>query len=293
MTESPVDIALVRRLLEEQCPGLASLPLEVFPAGLANDLFRLGDGLIVRLPRTDHEAQAEGEIRWLPRIADHLTVYTPAPVFVGTPSPTFARRWTIVPFAGGDRAADVPPADRAPAAQGLADFFASLHLPAPPDLPDHPDAGVSLDQERFHERVAARLADAPDADALGDRWRAWSTVPEWDGPDLWLHGDAQPLNFLLDPARRLSGVLDWGEVTRGDPACDLASAWFTFDAAGRREFMARADAGGPYDRHIWDRARAWALYRGLSCAVDDTHAIRAIGRHALSSLLAEPAEQSS
>ena len=58
---------------------------------------------------------------------------------------------------------------------------------------------------------------------------------------------------------RLSGLVDWGDVTGGDPANDLATAWWTFDPEQRRAFRARLNAdGSPYDDAVWLRAAAWA-----------------------------------
>lgn len=283
----------MRGLLTDQCPMLADLPLRRHAAGWDNELFRLGESLLVRLPR--HAAAApliENEIRWLPTLAAHVSVETPVPVFAGRPSEAFPWAWSVVNWIPGRCAADVPVADRAPAAEALADFLLSLHVPAPLDAPANPFRGLSLDQERLDERARSLLAGHPDAGALLERWAAWSTAPEWDLPDLWVHGDLHPLNLVLDERGALRGVLDWGDLTVGDPACDLATAWLTFDAPGRRAFVARIDDGGLYDPSAWTRARAWALYLGLVFVThsDDAPALRAVGEHALAELLAEAAD---
>ena len=50
--EIDTDVALVGRLLAEQFPQWAGLPIApVASAGTDNALYRLGDGLAVRLPR--------------------------------------------------------------------------------------------------------------------------------------------------------------------------------------------------------------------------------------------------
>ena len=49
--EYEVTADLVRRLLAAQHPDLAGLPVTPFTNGWDNTLFRLGDGLVVRLPR--------------------------------------------------------------------------------------------------------------------------------------------------------------------------------------------------------------------------------------------------
>ena len=50
--EVPIDVALARRLLVEQAPDLAALPLRLVDAqGTDNVVLRLGDALAMRLPR--------------------------------------------------------------------------------------------------------------------------------------------------------------------------------------------------------------------------------------------------
>jgi aminoglycoside phosphotransferase (APT) family kinase protein len=52
--EAEIDLPLVRRLLTEQFPHWADLPLEPFAsAGTSNALFRLGHDMVVRLPRVE------------------------------------------------------------------------------------------------------------------------------------------------------------------------------------------------------------------------------------------------
>ena len=296
--EWPIDEQLVRQLLSAQCPDLAGLDLAHYMHGWDNEMYRLGEHLLVRLPRRERSAPLMvHEIEWVPRLADHVTTYIPHPVFAGKPSDAYPWAWSIVPFADGVRAADVPVEQRTPAAEGLADFFFSLHTPAPIGAPDNPFRGLSLDQPAFHEKVAERIAALPDPgrrEALAERWAAWSGVPEWDGPDLWVHGDTHPLNLLLDESsHELVGVVDWGDITSGDPACDLASAWLTFDVEGRRRFIERASANPAYDAFVWQRAKAWALYLGLVFVhtSDDVPPLRGVGEFALATLASEPVEQ--
>jgi aminoglycoside phosphotransferase (APT) family kinase protein len=50
----------------------------------------------------------------------------------------------------------------------------------------------------------------------------------YEGPPLWLHGDLHPANLLVSRGR-ITGVIDFGDITSGDPAgpvggVDAASA---------------------------------------------------------------------
>ena len=293
-SEYPVTPELVRSLLAQQSPSLADLPVRHVDGGWDNEMFRLGESLLVRLPRREAAAALmEHEVRWVPVVCADFPVEAPLPVFAGRPGEDFPWPWSVVPWIEGQRAALVPPAERAGMAESLAEVFHALHTTAPAVAPENPFRGGSLNRpeadERFRARLAALGAEG-DADAVLARWDAWRAAPDWDAPDVWGHGDAHPLNLILGSDGRLTGVVDWGDLTSGDPACDLATAWLTFDAEGRRRFVDCANLSGRYDASTWVRAQAWALHLALVLVVgnDDRPLLRDVGRHALRELLAEP-----
>jgi len=92
----------------------------------------------------------------------------------------------------------------------------------------------------------------------------------------------------------LVGLLDFGDLGAGDPACDLATAWLTFDAAGRAAFRARIDrlasSHGPADAGRWQRAAGWALVMASAMVAhgDDDPTIAGIGAHTIGELLGHP-----
>jgi hypothetical protein len=69
-------------------------------------------------------------------------------------------------------------------------------------------------------------------------------APGWAGPALWLHGDLHPANVLTADGT-ICGVIDFGDLFAGDPACDLAAAWILLpdDTAGRSG-LRRESCGG-------------------------------------------------
>ncbi len=130
--------------------------------------------------------------------------------------------------------------------------------------------------------------DLPDSDRILERWRDLATAPDWSDAPVWLHGDPHPANLLVHDGR-LRAVIDFGDVTSGDPASDLATAWLTFDADGRAEFRARIDAGSGWDDATWRRAQAWALYFAVVMQMYpvDHPALVPVGRHAVGQALAD------
>ncbi len=304
--EVDVTTDLVRRLLVEQHPDLARLPLRPVTTGWDNVLLRLGDRLAVRMPRrASAAALVEHEQRWLPLLAPRLGTPVPTPVRVGRPSATYPWSWSVVPWFDGPTAATVRPAARRDLAVPLADVVVRLHVPAPADAPVNPVRGVPLRDRDAVVRERLASGAVPEPDQVTAVWDRALAAPPWTGPPLWLHGDLHPANLLVaddGAGQALAAVLDFGDLTAGDPATDLATAWLTFDATGRAAFRDHVDRvsrptgpggpGGPGapgapDAATWTRARGWALVMATAMLAhsDDDPVVAAIGRHALPEVL--------
>jgi aminoglycoside phosphotransferase (APT) family kinase protein len=126
-------------------------------------------------------------------------------------------------------------------------------------------------------------------DAVLSAWETALAVPPWDGPPLWLHGDPHPANILIEDGL-VSGVLDFGDITAGDPASDLSLVWMLLPASCHGEFRAAyAAAGrGTLTDAVWARGRGWALNMAivfLAWSADNPR-LRAVGRRTLAAVLA-------
>jgi aminoglycoside phosphotransferase (APT) family kinase protein len=260
-----VDTALVRALLHEQHQDLAGLPLAETAAGWDNHLFRLGDALAVRLPRRALAANLiVHEQRWLPLLAARLPLPIPVPVRTGHPGCGFPWSWSVVPWLDGTSASVVPLPDPAVNAVDLGQFLRALHQPAPAEAPYNPWRGVPLAERTGSvlDRVK-QLSDRVDSARIVAAWNEMVRTPRWQGPALWLHGDLHPGNLLIRDVH-ISAVLDFGDLTSGDPATDLAIAWMVLPPSARPTFRASArSAFNPIDDDMWVRARGWALTLGL------------------------------
>lgn len=252
----PVDLPLVRTLLRLQHPDLAHLDLEAIGAGWDNAMFRLGTSLVVRVPRrAGAAALLVNEQRWLPAVAEHLPLPVSLPVRVGIPSAAFPWHWSVLPWLEGD------PADQssiaATEARRLAEFLEALHRPAPDDAPSSEVRGVPLAKRAavVEDRLSRLTADVPRLiDAILPVWRRALAAPLAD-TRVWLHGDLHAQNVLVRNGA-ISGIIDWGDITAGDPATDLACVWMLMDdMAGRRAALTRYGACG--DETL--RAQGWAV----------------------------------
>jgi aminoglycoside phosphotransferase (APT) family kinase protein len=214
--EIVIDAALVRALIEEQHPDLASLPIANAGEGWDNRLFRLGAGLLVRLPRrAAAAANIDRERQWLPQVAPGLPLPVPTIRRAGRPGCGYPWSWSIVAWIAGEPALSAPVADPEAAALALGGFLRALHQPAPQNAPLNPARSVPLTARTpvLREHLD-RLQGAVDGRAVLDLWQAVLEAPRFPGPPVWIHGDLHPGNLIVEDGR-LSGVIDFGDLTSG------------------------------------------------------------------------------
>lgn len=300
--EVEITAELVRRLVSAQAkdavPDAAALPLAKTAAGWDSELWRLGASLAVRLPRRALAAPLVlNEQRTLPSIAPRVEatgLRVPAPVFHGVPGAGFPWAWSIVPWFDGVRGLDVDRAARRGWAARLGVGLRALHEPAPDDHPVNPFRGVPLATrdaaitERLSLLEDAGLAPAQELARVREVWRDGVAASSWSAPPVWIHGDLHPGN-LIARGDDLVALIDFGDVTAGDPAYDLAVAWLAFDHAGRAEF--RRASGDGYGSATWVRAKAWAAAVSilLLSQSDDNPDYARLGREALAEVTSDPA----
>ncbi|MET8154903.1 aminoglycoside phosphotransferase family protein [Sphaerisporangium sp. NPDC005289] len=269
-TEIEVTAELVRDLLRDQHPDLAGHPLRLGARGWDNQMWRLGDHLAVRLPWATESADAllRKEHTWVPGLAPRLPLPVPVPQRLGEPSARFPRPWIVTTWVPGEPADRAPVTRAAEAADVLAAFLTALHQPAPEQAPGSLARGGPL--AGHTGGFARQLAEAtergliPDPDAVRAVWDDAAAAPDWDGPALWVHGDLHPANVLTSDGA-ICGVVDFGDLFAGDPACDLAAAWNLLpDGTADRFFGAYRPAP---DAATVRRARGWAVGRAVACVL--------------------------
>jgi aminoglycoside phosphotransferase (APT) family kinase protein len=283
-----VDAALVERLLAEQFPALASLPIRLLSSGWDNTVYTVGGEWVFRFPRREIVLPGlRNEIEFLPELAPLLPAAIPVPEHVGEPSDAF--EW---PFFGarmlpGIELCDVPGTARHGLASELARFLKTLHggevmRAIGGRLPENWTRRA--DMELRVPMIVDKL------DALESLWHAPPHVrafleasralppPE---PTAVCHGDLHFRHVLLQDGR-VTGVIDWIDLCRGDPALDLQLVWSVLPPAERDSFFAEY---GEVDDATLLRARVVAVFLSTALLEFAHHeGLRSIEREALASL---------
>lgn len=189
----------------------------------------------------------------------------PVPQRIGEPSERFPRPWIVTTWVPGEPADRAPATNATDAAEGLAAFLTALHRPAPDGAPvgNYGRGGPLADiADGFAEGLASAIEQGliPDPDAVRAVWEDAVAAPVWAGPALWLHSDLHPANVLTADGS-FCGVIDFGDLCAGDPACDLAAPWILLpDGAADRFHAAYRPTA---DDATLRRARGWAVQRAL------------------------------
>ncbi len=284
-----IDSALVQRLVAEQFPQWAGLPVTpVELDGWDNRTYRLGDDMSVRLPSHSMYAPAvDKEDRWLPVLAPQLPVPIPVPLATGRPGRGYPFNWSIRRWMDGSPATPEQIESMSDFAAALAEFILALQAVDPSGGPVagahsfYRGAPPAHYDDETRRAVAALRGRIDGARALAV-WDSAVAAP-WDGPPRWFHGDIAQGNLLVR-AGRLAGVIDFGTCGVGDPACDLVIAWTFLSDSSRSVFRRIVDQ----DDDTWARARGWALWKALITLAGDVDGRSdAVNRRIIDDVLAE------
>jgi len=236
--EVDIDVDLVRKLLTEQMPAWAKLSLSIVePWGTDNAIWRLGDELVVRLPRIGSaERQVSWEDEWLPQIRPHLDVTVPTPMAVGEPGCGYPYKWAVHHWVTGSGAAIELIDDPTRFALDLAHTVEQIAQVPTTGLRSAVNRGQHIRDYDADTRKAIHSArHLIDVDAATQIWEAALDAKANEVPHF-VHGDLEGNCVVRDG--RLHGLIDWGLACAGDPAVDVQVAWSTlFTDTSRQAFL--------------------------------------------------------
>jgi aminoglycoside phosphotransferase (APT) family kinase protein len=261
MHPGQLDVApgTVRSLVAQQFPQWRDLPVRAAGTqGTVNALFRLGDGLVARLPlvaatreELEAEAAAAAELHGRTRFA------TPEPVAIGEPGAGYPLPWSVQTWVPGTVA--TPDGHPEAFAHDLTEFILGVRAI---ETRGRTFAGAGRgghlpNHDAWMETCFQRNAGVLDVAPLRRLWAELRELPR-EGEDVMTHGDLIPGNLFVEDGR-LAGVIDVGGLGPADPALDLVAAWHLLEPGPRRAF--RADLG--CDDLEWARGAAWALEQAM------------------------------
>jgi aminoglycoside phosphotransferase (APT) family kinase protein len=266
-----IDECLVRQLIQTQFPKWQHLTIsKILPGGWDNRTFRLGDEMLVRMPSAAKYAlQVEKEQAWLPTLKPHLPLPIPAPIAMGKPDHGYSWPWSIYQWLEGETVASTTIVDLEQFAVDLAQFIKALHrIDVSGDLQPGPHnfyrGGSLKTYDAETQQAISLLKDKIDTNIVNQIWQK-ALVSHWQKDPVWVHGDVSLGNLLVKNGK-LAGVIDFGGMAIGDPACDLVIAWTLFNGASRKIFCETLTL----DTDTWERAKGWTLWKALIVAAKMT-----------------------
>lgn len=261
-----ISLELVQNLIATQLPTWKHLPLTpVDKQGHDHVTFRLGDTMMVRIPtQACYAHQVVQEQAWLGNLAQQLTITIPQQLALGKPTKDFPWHWGIYGWIDGaslnhsSLSADMLMS----LSDDLAVFLKELHGinahkgPAPGAHNFYRGAHLSVYDHEVRAAVET-LGHLVDIKKVLYLWQI-ACASSWQQKPVWVHGDMSAGNMLIKN-NALTGIIDFGCMAVGDPACDLVVAWTLFDHASRTTFINHLNL----DEATWTRARGWALWKAL------------------------------
>jgi aminoglycoside phosphotransferase (APT) family kinase protein len=227
--------------------------------------------MLVRMPSSaEYAEQVEKEHVWLPKLSPFLPLAIPRPVKMGKPTKEYPWNWSIYSYLPGVSLAAANMEDPCALAKDLAEFLIAFEgidpkggpLPGPQNF--YRGGSLTVYDEQARHAISI-LKDTIDTAAATKVWES-ALETNWQKAPVWVHGDISAGNLLVYE-RKLSAVIDFGQLSIGDPACDLSIAWTFFSGESRDVFCSML----PFDEGTWARARGWTFWKALIVAAGLTN----------------------
>lgn len=267
-----------RTLIGRQFPQLSSKQVKRLGWGWDNTVFLIGDEYVFRFPRRTFAVgpiRMEGKL--LPKLDAYLTIPYPKPLFYGEASDEYPAPYLGYAHVPGDFPIGLAEERRALSAETLAKFLRRLHeFPVQAALEcgvqqDHRNltdiASRKVKMEGFLSKVVEHLS--PEEFGAIEAYIGSLPQDRVEAVNKVLHGDLHFKNMLVNENGIVSGIIDWGDLSVGHPACDLSIAYSFLPPYARGVFF---ETYGGADEETKLLARLLAVYIPiliLMQAIDD------------------------
>jgi aminoglycoside phosphotransferase (APT) family kinase protein len=247
---------------------------------------------VFRFPRRTIAVNSIGlEGKMLPKLEAYITFSYPKPLFYGEASDEYPAPFLGYTYVQGDFPIGLPEDRRALSAETLAKFLRRLHeFPVQAALKygvqrDHRSltdiASRKVKLEGFLSKVLAHLS--PEESGVIEAYISSLHTDRVKEVNVLLHGDLHFKNILVNEYGIVSGIIDWGDLSVGHPACDLSIAYSYLPPYARGVFF---ETYGGVDEETKLLARLIAVYIAvliLMQSVDDGN--EAIEAEAISNIM--------
>jgi aminoglycoside 2''-phosphotransferase len=263
----------VEEIIARRFPQLAPVRATYLGAGMDSVAFEVNAEWVFRFPlRGDVERQLFVERAILPVLAPLLPVPIPSFAFEGAPAEDFPLHFAGYAKLPGASAAEVPAShtNYAGLAVQLGRFLTALHrFP----VRDAERLGVRTQrmEDDFEQVRDGALADLPAA----SRYVSASSVARvrrylesarpmakapW--PLVLTHYDLAAEHVLVDATgSQVTGVIDWGDVSIGDPTVDFVGLLTWVGEPFVQAVLDNYD--GVVDERVFERVRPWSMFRAV------------------------------
>ncbi|MCQ4088418.1 phosphotransferase [Saccharibacillus sp. JS10] len=264
--EWEVSQELACRLISNQFPELASKSVKKLGYGWDNTVYLVGTEYVFRFPRREFAIPSlEIEKKILPKLKDYCSLDYSMPLFFGKADYGYPAPFLGYSYLPGDFPIGLTDKQRALSATTIAVFLKNLHTFPVQVALEH---GVQQDhrnltdiEERkkkmytFLPNVAPHLSEEEYLALVN--YLEQLSIQKVEQKHTFLHGDLHFKNMLVDKSGKISGIIDWGDINIGHPACDLNIGYSFLPPEARSTFF---DVYGEVDEETKILARLIALY---------------------------------
>jgi len=277
--EFVIDPSLAKKLIDDQFPELRPATLELIGEGWDNFVFRVNSEFVFRFPRRKLGADLiQNEAILLPKIQPRLPIAIPQVLFHGQSTDEFQWSFLGYRYLPGTTAcrANLTNEERNQIAPVLGIFLSTLHQISEPEALSLGAIQDAIGQLDLQKRIPATLEYLEKVRELGlfqnleplhavvEQTRNLTDRQTSSRLKTLLHGDLYIRHLMVDSNRKLSGVIDWGDIHVGDPALDLQIVFFVLPKEAHPLFF---KGYGPISEETWLLARFRALYSSLVSTV--------------------------
>jgi aminoglycoside phosphotransferase (APT) family kinase protein len=264
--EWEVSEELAHKLISSQFLQLASKSVTKIGHGWDNTVFLVGDEYVFRFPRREvaiNRLSIEGKI--LPILKDYVSIAYSVPLFWGEGDYDYPAPFLGYPYLSGQFPIGLTDQQRALSATTLARFLRNLHA-FPIQIAqengvqhDHRNmTDISLRKEKMNKFITDLALHFNEEEYhIISNYLEQLRTERVSQKHVLLHGDLHFKNMLVDMNGRVSGIIDWGDINIGHPACDLNLVYSFLPPDARSEFF---NEYGDVDEETKLLARLVAIY---------------------------------